>query len=73
LNIIKKGATLKYSGEPPIDAFMRLYPRVNTEGYEVNLVLINMLHTKKFAGYNDTEDLYAHIMISLKIHVEYLS
>ena len=56
-----KLTTLKSSGEQPIDAFMRVSLRVNNEGYEVNPILLDMLHTKKFAGDNDAEDPYAHI------------
>ena len=56
-----KLATLKYSTGSPLNAFMHVSPRVNAEGYEINPVLLDILHTKKFAGENDTEDPYAHI------------
>ena len=56
-----KLAALKYSSGAPLNAFMHVSPRVNAEGYEINPLLLDMLHTKKFAGDDDTEDPYAHI------------
>jgi hypothetical protein len=50
-----KLAALKYSGGPSINAFMPVSLRVNVEGYEINPILLDMLHTKKFAGDDDTE------------------
>jgi hypothetical protein len=55
-----KHATLKKFGEPPIDASTRA--RVNTDEYEVNPILLDMLHNKKiFVGENDTVYLYARL------------
>jgi hypothetical protein len=32
---------------------------VNAEGYEIHPLLLDMMHTKKFAGDDDMEDRYA--------------
>ena len=32
---------------PPLDAFMPVSQRVNKEGFEINQLLLDMLHTKQ--------------------------
>ena len=49
-----------YMGGPPINAFMKVPPSNNEEGYEINPILVDMLHTKQYKG-DGTEDLYTHI------------
>ena len=56
-----KLVALKYCGAPPLDAFMRAGPRGKNEDYCINPILLDMLHTKFFAGNDDSEDPYAHL------------
>ena len=50
---------IKNSG-PPMNAFMKVSQFINPEGYEINPMLLELLHAKKFAG-DGTEDPYNHI------------
>ena len=50
----------KYMDVSPINTAMQVPPRINKEGYEVNPILLDILWTKQYNGY-DTEDLYYHI------------
>jgi hypothetical protein len=53
---------------------MVVIPRVNVEGYEINPVLLDMLHTKKIVG-DDIDDMKDRILtlIYLEIYVGLLS
>ena len=37
---------LQYLGGPPHDAFMKLHPRVNEQGYAINPIMFDMLRTR---------------------------
>ena len=56
-----KLAALKYCGAPPLVAFMRVHREGGREDYSINPLLLDMLHTKKFAGDDDTEEPYTHV------------
>jgi len=43
-----------------MNAFMKVSLFMNPEGYEINPMLLELLHAKKFAG-DGTEDPYNHI------------
>ena len=45
---------IKNSG-PPMNAFLKVSQFINPEGYEINPMLLELLHAKKFAG-DGTED-----------------
>ena len=54
LNVVKNSG-------PPLDAFMKVKRCANCpEGYIINLLLEELLHSKKIAG-DDTEDPYKHV------------
>ena len=52
-------ATLKYSGEPPQDAFKKVYFGTK-EGYEINPAMLGLLHSRQYKG-DGTEDPHSHI------------
>ena len=54
-------ASFTYSGVPPANALSGETSKVNEEDYEINPLLLNILHAKNFAGDSDTDDPYAHI------------
>ena len=53
-------ATLKYSGKPPQDAFRKVYPGTDKEGYEINPVMLGLLCSRQYKG-DGTEDPHSHI------------
>ena len=55
-------ATLKDFGVHPNFAYMRAPPKPRTDEYEVNPLLLQILHTRKiFTGEDEDDDPYAHI------------
>ena len=50
---------VKSSG-PPMDAFIKSNILINPKGYDINPMLLDLLQSKMFAGY-DTEDPYGHV------------
>lgn len=39
---------------------MKVHPETNEEGYEINPILLSLLHSRQYKG-DGTEDLYSHI------------
>ena len=60
-------ATLNYSGKPPLDAFRKVYPGTKEEGYEINPVMLGLLHSRQYRG-DGTEDPHSHIDLFENIH-----
>jgi hypothetical protein len=59
---LHKHAALKDFREPSIDASIRAPPMVKADEYEVDPILLDILHNRKiFVSEYDTEDSYANI------------
>ena len=55
-------ATLKYFGVHTDFAYLRAPPKPQTDEYEVNPILLQILHTRKiFTRENEDDDPYAHM------------
>ena len=58
---------VKNSG-PPLNAFLKVKPCLRCpEGYIINLLLEELLHSKKIVG-DDTEDPYKHVEFFYEIY-----
>lgn len=45
---------------PPMNAYLKTSYRINPGGYDINPMLLDLLHAKRFAG-DGTEDPYEHV------------